>query len=106
VGLGLRLRGRGGADDTEVASATDLDALADRLRDRLPSPGSGRPLGLPGLGNGARLWGPLGPPNVTHDVRQRLEVVSPFLGRVRRQPDHVPAARHHEPRGVHLAQIP
>jgi hypothetical protein len=34
VVLGLRLRGRGGADDTEVASAADLDALADRLSAR------------------------------------------------------------------------
>ena len=32
--LGLRLRGRGGTDDTEVASAADLDALADRLSAR------------------------------------------------------------------------
>jgi hypothetical protein len=101
-----------------VAAAADLDALADRLGGGTGWPGRGCLPGLsrpgirlphrrlPGLGHRARLGGPLGTAYVTDDVRQRLKVVGSFLRRVWRQPDHVPAARHDEPRGVHLAQVP
>ena len=50
--------------------------------------------------------GPFGPPHLTDDVRNRLKIIGPFLSRVGRQPDHVPAARHHQPGGMHLAQVP
>ena len=58
-------------------------------------------------GHRLRRGGPgrAGAPCLADDVRQRLKVVGPFLRRVRRQPDHVPAARHDQPGGVHLAQV-
>jgi len=63
-------------------------------------------LGRAGLGYGARLGGALSPAHVTNDIGQCLKVVGALLGRVRRQPDHVPAARHHQAGRVHLAQVP
>jgi hypothetical protein len=105
-----------------VAAAPDLNALSDWFgggarRPRLSTLArrrrgaallSGLPrLGLPQRGGrGARLSGPLSPAHVPDDVRQRLEVVGPFLRRVRRQPDYVPPTGHHEPRGVHFTQVP
>jgi hypothetical protein len=119
-----------------VAPAANLDALADRLSGgggrALSLPGLGLlrlglpglcwqglclprlclprlclpGLCLPGLGNRARLGGSLGTAHVTDDVRQRLKVVGPLLCRVRRKSHHVPAARHHKPCRMHLAQVP
>jgi hypothetical protein len=98
-----------------VATAADLHALADwfgggltalpwvRLPRLLPH------RGLPGRGHRARLGGggsPLGATHVADDVRQRLKVVGALLRWVGREPDHIPAARHDEPRGVHLAEVP
>jgi hypothetical protein len=115
--LGLRLRGRGGADNAQVAAAADLHALADRLSGRSPLSRVRLPRvllphrALPGrpyrpyraaLGGGC----PLGAANVADDVRQRLKVVGALLRWVWREPDHVPATRHDEPRGVHLAEVP
>ena len=112
LGLRLRLRGGGGADDAKVAAAANLDALADGFGGSSSGPGRCRLPGVwprcyrPGLSHLARLRGPLGPPHLTDDIRNRLKIIGPFLSRVGRQPDHVPAARRDEPCGVHLAQVP
>jgi len=102
--LRLRLRGRGGTNDTQVAATANLDTLADRLR----RGGSSRPRGLARLSHRTRLGrgGPVRASYVADDVRERLEVIGALLRGVGRQPHHVPPARHHEPRGVHLAQVP
>jgi len=95
-----------------VTATAYLDTLADRFRGgwarrgRLATGGSlprlcrillGRILlgrGKP-LSRRTRRGTALSAAHVTHDVRKRLEVVSPLLCRVGRQPDHIPAARDH-----------
>src|SRR5580692_3093769 len=73
---------RPGAQHSQVAAPTDLDALADGL------------LFLPG----PRL-------GLHHRVGERLQVIGAVLSRIRRQPDHVPAARRGQPARVFLAQV-
>src|ERR1700677_2606315 len=78
----LSVFGRSGLQHPEVATPTDLDALADGLPGTLPRP------------------------VVHHRVGQRLQVIGAGLGRLlERQPDHIPATRRGQPAGMLLAQV-
>jgi hypothetical protein len=81
-----------------MAASAHLNALANGF-------GGGLPRGASRRAGTRRLAGPIGTAGLADDVRQRLEVVGPFPGRVGRQFHHVPAARRDQPGGVLLAQV-